>query len=593
MKRYLTINDNDFSPKKKRPLMGLYVLVSVLLLVACSSLVGCSNQKADKRHLTLLEIDGATIYADRQGLRSFGVYWQPNGNEPVQFATIDRAKVSTVELTEHNGKLAVRYTDSYNDLLCIRVYAISDAKAPEYLVSGASAPGNLPPEGAPGLEETLGLVPTDSNEVRKEPPVQPTTTPEPTPTMTPEPTPEPTPESVPEPTLKPTPEPTPNPIPEPTPGPTPVPETPTGTPPTGQVYSEDPGWVLLTFADGTQREGWSSPNDVVVEMVPKGGWWLIFHAAEEELEWASTVEFQKATVRFGGSEWEHPGDVYFNSEYKVFVFCPTASGMLASYRDYGREIQQFRDLAKDDAAATPDPTPELTPEPAPEPAPEKNTRLYILMYHHFVPDGTECNPWTLTASRFREDLQWLSDNGYTTVLPSELAAGIEFPEKAVMITFDDGYASNYDLAFPLVEEFNAKVVISLVTSNLERTLTWDQCREMTQSGLVEFGSHTHAVHNTFSDGIQRLPDESQSDYEARIFPDIMTSIELIEQNLSTKVQMFAYPYGKTDEWADQFMKDTFTVTVNSDSTTASIKNGLYDLPRYNITMDTPLSMYLE
>lgn len=246
---------------------------------------------------------------------------------------------------------------------------------------------------------------------------------------------------------------------------------------------------------------------------------------------------------------------------------------------------------------TPKPTPEPTPNPIPEPTSEtcapKNTRLYVLMYHHFVPDGTECNPWTLTASRFREDLQWLSDNGYTTVLPSELAAGMELPEKAVMITLDDGYASNYDLAFPLLKEFNAKAVISLITSTLERTLTWDQCREMAQSGLVEFGSHTHAVHNTFSGGIQRLPDESQVDYETRIFPDIMTSIDLIEQNLSTKVQMFAYPYGKTDEWADQFMKDTFAITVNSISATASIKNDLYDLPRYTITMDTPLSMYLE
>ena len=425
----------------------------------------------------------------------------------------------------------------------------------------------------------------------------PASEPELTPELTPELIPEPTLEPTPEPTPEPAPEPTPKPTPEPTPEPTPVPEEPTEMPPAEQVYSEDPGWVLLTFADGTQREGWSSPDDVVVEVVPKGGWWLNFHVAEEELEWAGTVEFQNATVRFGGSEWEHPGDVYFSSEQKVFKFCPTASGMLASYPYYYGEIHRFRDLAKDDVVTTPNPTPEPTPdptpEPTPEPAPEKHTRLYVLMYHHFVPDGTEYNPWTLTASRFREDLQWLSDNGYTTVLPGELAAGMELPEKAVMITFDDGYASSYSLAFPLLKEFNAKAVISLITSTLERTLTWTQCREMAQSGLVEFGSHTHAVHNTFLGGIQRLPDESQADYEARIFTDIMTSIELIEQNLSTKVQMFAYPYGKTDEWADQFMKDTFTVTVNSISTTANIKNDLYDLPRYNITMDTPLSMYLE
>lgn len=242
---------------------------------------------------------------------------------------------------------------------------------------------------------------------------------------------------------------------------------------------------------------------------------------------------------------------------------------------------------------TPVPTPEPTPVPTLEPVSHKNTKLYVLMYHHFVSDETECNPWTLSVSRFREDLQWLADNGYTTVLPSELVNGNELPEKAVMITFDDGYASNYELAFPLLQEFNAKVTISLITSKLERTLTWDECRKMSQSGLVEFGSHTHSAHSTYSTGIQRLPGETQAEYESRIFPDILTSVELIEQNLGTKVHMFAYPYGKTDEWAEEFLKETFTVTVNSVSATGSIKNNLYDLPRYNISMNTPLSLYLE
>ena len=66
--------------------------------------------------------------------------------------------------------------------------------------------------------------------------------------------------------------------------------------------------------------------------------------------------------------------------------------------------------------------------------------LYILMYHNFVEgDGEGCDDWSLPVSRFREDLQWLSDHGYKTVLPSQLAAGEPLPRRAVMITFDDGY----------------------------------------------------------------------------------------------------------------------------------------------------------
>lgn len=110
----------------------------------------------------------------------------------------------------------------------------------------------------------------------------------------------------------------------PTPEPTPEPE------PAGP-QSSDPGWVLLTFADGTYREGWSSHDDVDTEAAAKGGTRLIFHVKEEELEWASSVEHQKATVRFGGSEWEHPGELFYSSDRKALEFVPTSDDSRAYF----------------------------------------------------------------------------------------------------------------------------------------------------------------------------------------------------------------------------------------------------------------------
>ena len=126
--------------------------------------------------------------------------------------------------------------------------------------------------------------------------------------------------------------------------------------------------------------------------------------------------------------------------------------------------------------------------------PYDGQKLPVLMYHHVVEDGQECNDMTITASRLREDLQWLQDNGYTTVLPRELAAGEPLPEKPVLITFDDGYRSNYNLAFPIFQEFEAKVVISVMVYMQDHAasdfVTWAMCREMIDSGLIEIGSHT-------------------------------------------------------------------------------------------------------
>lgn len=231
---------------------------------------------------------------------------------------------------------------------------------------------------------------------------------------------------------------------------------------------------------------------------------------------------------------------------------------------------------------------ELTLEPQ---ASAGNKQLYILMYHSVVPDGTGCNTWTTTESQLRADLQWMAEHGYTTVLPGELAAGKPLPERAVLITFDDGYANNYSIAFPLLKEFGAKAVISPVVGYLEPKggsfLSWDMCREMLASELVEIGSHTYNLHKEAEGvlGIQRRSGESKQAYEDRVFPDIETSIQLLESNLNCKITFFAYPHGRTDSWARAFLREHFAVTVTTAEGVASVSGGLYDLPRYNINSE--------
>ena len=259
-----------------------------------------------------------------------------------------------------------------------------------------------------------------------------------------------------------------------------------------------------------------------------------------------------------------------------------------------------------DPGPVPDPQPDPEPEPPPaqepepgsesEPDPGPNQTLYILMYHLFVLDDQPCNEWTVTNGRFREDLQWLADHGYTTVLPRELAAGEPLPERAVMLTFDDGYDSNFWLAFPLLKEFQAKAVIALITSHIDDQelyyLNWDKCREMDQSGLVEFGSHTHAVHGSEFGGITRGPNESMEEYGLRVLCDIQISIDRIVENLGAPPLYFAYPLGKTDPWASEFIHKNFSVTVTTRPGTADTSQGLYNMHRYTVDMDTPLCQIL-
>ena len=231
------------------------------------------------------------------------------------------------------------------------------------------------------------------------------------------------------------------------------------------------------------------------------------------------------------------------------------------------------------------------------------TRLPVLMYHHVVPDGKECNEMTVTMGRLEQDLRWLAENGYHTVLPRELAAGQPLPEKPVLLTFDDGYRSNYLLAYPLLQKYQAKAVIALMAympdNWADGFLSWDMCRDMTASGLVEIGSHGYAIHNLDeregnfvpgqANGVQRRKGESYNDFYCRVLEDLRYSFDRIAQEVGTPPTYFAYPFGKTDPDADAYLEALFPVTVvtGPGKHAANLSQGLHQLPRFTVTMKCP------
>ncbi len=230
-------------------------------------------------------------------------------------------------------------------------------------------------------------------------------------------------------------------------------------------------------------------------------------------------------------------------------------------------------------------------------------RFTVLEYHDFTDDPAKITDYTMTTDALRRDLDWLRDHGYTTILPRELAAGrcddgSPLPEKPVLLTFDDGYASNYTLAYPILQEYGAKAAISLITARIDEKkpgfLSWEQCREMAASGLVEFASHTND-HHIRSDvlGINRMDGETESEYGARIFPDLQTSIDRIESETGQTVTAFTYPLGDMDDWAEAFLREHFSVTFSGVYGRAHLGESYYRLPRCNVSDQHPASEYVR
>ena len=153
---------------------------------------------------------------------------------------------------------------------------------------------------------------------------------------------------------------------------------------------------------------------------------------------------------------------------------------------------------------------------------------------------------------FERGMARLHDNGYRTLSLMEvvecLDRGISFPKYSFAITFDDGYQSVYDHAFPVLQRYGLSATVFLtvgknrngaesdrVPSMCERDmLSWREIREMHGYGL-EFGAHTL----THPD-LTRLP-SNQVEYEIR------DSKAVIEEALGVPVPSFAYPYGRYDD----------------------------------------------
>jgi len=194
---------------------------------------------------------------------------------------------------------------------------------------------------------------------------------------------------------------------------------------------------------------------------------------------------------------------------------------------------------------------------------EETVSLPVAMYHHVLPVEARLNDYTISPEQLEQDLQYIQSCGYTTISAAELAAWAEgegsLPPKPILLTFDDGYESVHEYAFPLLQKYGMKAVVSIIGKHTDlfsvstdyksvnwSHLTWDQCREMQQSGLVEIENHTYDMHDNISGkryGIRIREGESLADYKQALLSDIGGLSDEIQQETGVRPIVFAYPFG--------------------------------------------------
>lgn len=113
----------------------------------------------------------------------------------------------------------------------------------------------------------------------------------------------------------------------------------------------------------------------------------------------------------------------------------------------------------------------------------------------------------LPAEEFESHLHFLRENHYRTVSCTEAVERIRQPvpnsDHEVLLTFDDGLASVYEVVYPLLKKYQMKAVSYLVPAWIGQPgfVTWEQCREMYRSGTVDFQSHSQAHHKIVTEPV--------------------------------------------------------------------------------------------
>lgn len=229
----------------------------------------------------------------------------------------------------------------------------------------------------------------------------------------------------------------------------------------------------------------------------------------------------------------------------------------------------------------------------------------IVMYHGILPQPKRQGTYVISPALFEQDLAYIRQAGYTTVTVADLLAFVDegkpLPEKPIMLTFDDGYYNNYRYAYPLLQRYGMKAVISPVVAwsqwysdhpeeadrEVYSHITWEQIREMAQSGVAEIQNHSYDLHHNEKGerhGASKLAGETAEAYRAVLREDLATAQRLLTERAGLTPSAFTYPYGAMSAEAVPVLEELgFRASFSCESRVNVITKSpqsLYKLGRY-------------
>lgn len=212
---------------------------------------------------------------------------------------------------------------------------------------------------------------------------------------------------------------------------------------------------------------------------------------------------------------------------------------------------------------------------------QRQHQAIILQYHHVsetTPPSTSLAPDT-----FITHLDLITELGFDVQPLDKVLAHIKsntpFQQKTLAITFDDGYDSIYQAAYPALKARQWPFTVFISPQAIDKkhgdTMTWEQLKEMEQHGAIIANHSFEHLHL-----LQRINNEDDAQWAQRITNDITQAQLRLEEAMGPRLKLFAYPYGEFDEALKGILKEEGYIAFSQQSGGINSSNDLQALPRF-------------
>jgi len=229
-------------------------------------------------------------------------------------------------------------------------------------------------------------------------------------------------------------------------------------------------------------------------------------------------------------------------------------------------------------AAKPTPAPKASASVPSAPAVSKpvvdQTAQTIIFCYHRLVDKVRYPGTEITPATFEQQMKMLKDRGIAVIGLQDLLAWKRgeknIPPRCAVITFDDGWKSQYEVAWPILKKLGYTFTMFIYTEGVAgaslgggQAITWEMLGDMRDNGIdIEAHSATHQDLREGHTVMVMEPDRKRTkkkltgaEYEQWVQNEVVGCKTLLEQRLGIKVNCFAVPFGNYNEHVKEIARN--------------------------------------